>query len=71
VIIDYIGDYQIDLQSGPVKNAGYRIYKKSWHKKHYNGSTIRANVRPRWKFISVHPTELRCREEIRRLIDSP
>lgn len=65
MIIDYIGEYRIELQTGLIKNPGYRIYKESWQT-HRDGKPC-INHRPRWKFISIHPTEEECRSEINRL----
>lgn len=65
MIIEIIGEYKIQYEGGPVVNAGYRIYKASWQT-HKDGRPC-INRRPRWRFISVHPTEAECREEISRL----
>ena len=62
-IID--GEYRVDLQTGIIKNAGYRIYRVSWQK-HKNRKPV-VNRRPRWKFVSVWPTEAECRAEVERL----
>lgn len=61
--IDRIGDYIIELQTGPIKNPGYRIYKASW----YKSKTKIKNQQPRFKLISTWPTEGEARTEIERL----
>lgn len=61
--------YRIEHQGGPVVNAGYRIYKASWQT-HRGGKPIQTppeQRRPRWKFVSVHPTEAEAQAEIERL----
>lgn len=63
--IDRIGEYKIEYEGGPVVRAGYRIYKESWQT--HRGGQPCINRRPRWRFISVHPTEAECRAEISRL----
>ena len=64
--VDRIGDYVIELQTGPIKNPGYRIYKLSW----YNRATPVKNQQAREKLISTWPTEEEARAEIDRLIAS-
>lgn len=60
--IDIVGDYRIELQTGPIKNPGYRVYKASWqtHKDHRPVK----NQRPRWKLIATFHTEAEARAEI-------
>lgn len=65
MIIDYVGEYRIELETGPIKNPGYRIYKATWQS-HKDRKPVK-NQRPRWKFISVFSTEDECRKEIERL----
>lgn len=61
--IDTIGDYSIELETGPIVNPGYRIYKASW----YNRKTHTAHQQPRFKLISTWTTEAEARAEIERL----
>jgi len=62
-----MSDYRIDLVTGPVIDAGYRVYKVSWQT-HRNGKPIQTRKRkrrPRWKFISVHQTRQEAEGAIR------
>lgn len=61
--------YRIQLVTGDVVNAGYRIYKESWQTHRSHKPIKSKSRRPRWKFISVWPTEEEAKLEIDRLTE--
>lgn len=64
-----MSSYRIDHCTGPIKNAGWRIYKASWQT-HRDGLPIKRKAKdrmPRWKFISVWDTEDEAKREKERL----
>jgi len=71
MFIARIGKYMIDLVTGPVVDAGYRVYEDVWQS-HRSGKPVeeRPGGRPRRsreKLISVHPTEQEACEAIEQL----
>ena len=65
--IDTIGNYVIQLELGPIENAGYRVYRMTYHK-HREGNPIKRKKQiPRLKFVSVHKTEDEARQAIEQL----
>ena len=46
-------DYVPDNKSVPIKDAGYRLYKASYHT-HRKGKKLKTkNQRPRWKLLGI------------------
>jgi len=67
MFIARIGKYKIVWETGPIENAGYRVYEDAWQS-HRNGKPIKAKKRrPREKFVSVHASEQEARDAIAEL----
>jgi hypothetical protein len=69
MLINTIGRYIIDLQTGQIKNPGYRVYQLSWqtHRKGKAIKTPKEYRRPRRKFIGVWNTEEKAELAIKEL----
>lgn len=61
---DKTNNYRIELVTGEVEDAGYRVYKASWQT-HWNDKPIQRKKRnPRWKLVSVHEEERQAKDAI-------